>query len=107
LQTLILEIEGHLNNWPITYLSTNLHEPTPLTPSYLLYGRMINTAPHATVEHDELTDEDYREDNNLHQSLSKKAKARALMIKHFWMQWKKEYLTSLRETLTNNNGSDH
>jgi len=83
LQTLIVEIEAHLNNRPLTYVSTDLHEPTPLTPSHLLYGRMINTVPHATVEHDELTDEDYREDNNLHQSLSKKAKTCALMIKRF------------------------
>jgi len=85
LQTLITEIEAHLNNRPLTYVSTDLHEPTPLTPSHLLYGRMINTVPHATVEHDELTDKDYYEDNNLHQSLSKKAKTCALIIKHFWM----------------------
>jgi len=82
LQTLVVEIEAHLNNRPLTYVSTDSNEPTPLTPSHLLYGRMINTVPHPRTEHDEITDEDYYEARDQHHSLSKKAKA--LIIEHFW-----------------------
>ena len=44
---------------------------------------MINTLPHPTVMSDEIIDEDYYDSDDLHHSLSKKAKARALVIKHF------------------------
>ena len=38
LQTLAVEIEGTLNDHPFTYLSADLGDPDPLTPSHLLYG---------------------------------------------------------------------
>lgn len=47
LQTLIVEIEAHLNNRPLTYVNSKLNEPEPLMPAHLLYGRVINTVPHA------------------------------------------------------------
>ena len=102
----LVEIEAHLNIRPLTYIGTDLNEPTPLTPSHLLYGRMISTVPQPTVMQDELNDEDYHDNKNLHHSLSKKAKACSLIIDHFWTRWRREYLTSLREAHTNNNGSD-
>jgi len=67
---------------------------------------MVNTVPHPRTEHDEITDEDYYEARDLHHSPSKKAKAHALIIEHFWSRWKRKYLTSLREVHTSNNGSD-
>ena len=88
LQTLIVEIEAHLNNRPLTYIGTDLNEPTPLTPSHLLYGRMISTVPHPTVMQDELNDEDYHDNKNLCHSLSKKAKARSLIISKIVMKTK-------------------
>ena len=38
LQTLAVEIEGVLNDRPLTYLPTDIDDPHPLTPSHLLYG---------------------------------------------------------------------
>ena len=107
LQTIVVEIEAHLNNRPLTYVSSDLDEPEPLTPSHLLYGRIIDTVPHSLAAEDEVIDENYQEvGSKLHNTLSKKAKAQALIIQHFWNRWKREYLTSLRETHTVNNGTN-
>ena len=107
LQTLIVEIETHLNNRPLTYASTDHNDPEPLTPSHILYGRIINTVPHSLTDEEELSDENFQEaGQKLHHTLSKKAKTQALIIQHFWSRWKKEYLTSLRETHTTNTGTD-
>ena len=43
LQTIIVEIEAHLNNRALTYVSSDLE---PMTPSHLFYGRVIDTLPH-------------------------------------------------------------
>ena len=47
LQTIIVEIEAHLNIRPLTYVSSDLNDLEPLTPSHLLYGRVIDTLPHS------------------------------------------------------------
>ena len=41
LQTMVVEIEAVLNNRPLTYTSSDVDNPQPLTPAYLLYGRKI------------------------------------------------------------------
>ena len=41
LQTIVTEIEGVLNDWPITYMSSDVSDPEPLTLAHLLYGRRI------------------------------------------------------------------
>ena len=107
LQTLIVEIEAHLNNWPLTYVSSELYEPEPLTPSHLLYGRIINIVPHPFTTQDKVSDEDFQEiGSKLHHTLNKKAKTQALLIQHFWSRWKREYWTSLRERHANSSGSN-
>ena len=104
LQTIIVEIEAHLNNRPLTYVSSDLNEPEPLTPSHLLYGRIIDTLPHSSVTEEDILDEEYQQTGcKLHNTLSKKAKAQAMIIQHFWNRWKREYLTSLREVHKVNN----
>ena len=39
LQTIVTEIEAVLNDRPITYMSSDVSDPEPLTPAHLLYGR--------------------------------------------------------------------
>ena len=39
LQTITTEIEAHLNNRPLTYVSSDIDDPEPLTPAHLLYSR--------------------------------------------------------------------
>jgi len=88
------------------YFSSDLDEPQPLIPAHLLYGRIIDTVPHCHTTEEEVIDENYEEvKSKLHTTLNKKAKAQALIIKHFWNQWKSEYLTSLRETHVTNNST--
>ena len=84
LQTIIVEIEAHLNNRPITYVSSESNEPDPLTPSHILYGRMIDIVPHPFTIQDEVSDEDFQQVGaKLHHTLNKKAKTQALIIQHF------------------------
>ena len=46
LETIIMEIEAILNDRPLTYVSSELMDPEPLTPSHLLHGRRITCLPH-------------------------------------------------------------
>ena len=49
--------------------------------------------PHLRCE-DEVCDRDYNESNS---QARRRAKVQALLLKHFWLRWRQEYLTSLRE----------
>ena len=93
LQMLVVEIEAVLNDRPLTYLSADVNDPEPLTPSHLLYGRCIITLPHLQFEDDELTDPMYCTSPLLWE----KSKRQMQLLQHFQSRWKKEYITSLRE----------
>ena len=56
IQTIIVEIEGILNDRPLTYISSDVKDPEPLTPAHLLYSRRIISLPYHSVEEDELDD---------------------------------------------------
>ena len=101
LQTTIVEIEARLNDRPLTYTSSDVNDPEPISPSHLLHGKRIVTLPHSVTEDDEIHDLDFGDDS----TLRRRAKRQALVIKHFWNRWNGEYLTALREThrMTGNN----
>lgn len=51
LQTILTEVKSRVNNCPLTHRDDSTEQLEPLTPSYLLYGRML--ALHAWIEDDE------------------------------------------------------
>ncbi|XP_071123866.1 uncharacterized protein [Mytilus edulis] len=89
LNTIIIEIEGTLNNRPITHISTDIKDPEPLTPAHLLYGRRLDNQSEQII--DSVTSED------LQVKLNKNLQRNNELINHFRSRWKHEYLTSLRE----------
>ena len=93
LETIIVEIEAMLNDRPLTYVSPDLSDPAPLTPSHLLYGRRIRPVPQPLDDVEELDDPSYSDGNDIRRKVDK----RTQLIQQFWIRWKREYLTSLRE----------
>ena len=93
LQTIIFEVEAILNDRPLTYASSDINDPQPITPAHLLYGRRIVPLPHSTVQMDEISDPDFGDTSELR----RRAKAQAIVMKHFWSRWKHQYLMTLRE----------
>ena len=92
-QTLIKEVQAVVNDRPITYVSHDVNDTEPLTPSKLLCGYDVSTLPHPTVDPDELDGDDF----NDHNQLSKVMKRRALLYEHFVQRFKNGYFASLRE----------
>ena len=92
LQTVVVEIES-MNDRPLTYVSSDLHDPQPLTPSHLLHGRRIQQAPRPLEDQEESKDPSFVDGMDLRKRVDKLTQ----LIGHFSSRWKREYLTSLRE----------
>ena len=56
LQTIVVEIEAISNHRPLTYVSSDVKDEQPLTPSHLLHGRRMISLPYESLEEDELID---------------------------------------------------
>ncbi|XP_061171676.1 uncharacterized protein LOC133181152 [Saccostrea echinata] len=98
LQTVVTEVEAIVNDRPLTYVSSNLEDPEPLTLSHLLYGRRLTSFQYPT--------EDPENSNDCHsltcRRLNQRLDNQNTILNHFWSRWKREYLTSLREYHTSN-----
>ena len=55
LQTLVIKVEMVLNDRPLIYVSPDITDSEPLTPSHLLCGHRITSLPYMTVEDDDPT----------------------------------------------------
>jgi len=93
LETIVVEIEAILNDRPLTFVSSDLGDPEPLTPVHLLHLRRIVCLPHQAVETDELDDPSFGEAGQVH----RRAKVQAAILRDFQRRWRHEYLTLLRE----------
>ena len=87
LQTIVVEIEAHLNNRPLIYVSSEFDDPDPLTPAHLLYGRCIVTLPHMPVEGNELNDPGYGE-KFTPTEITRRAKVQVKPLQHFGLDGK-------------------
>lgn len=52
MQTLIKEVQAVDNDPSVTYVSHDVNDPEPLTPSEMLYGYHVSALPHPTVDPD-------------------------------------------------------
>ena len=93
LETIVVEVEAMLNDRPLTYVSSDLADPEPLTPSSLLYGRRTQMIPHDLEDPADVGDPDFLTSNVIRKQVDKQT----WIIRQFWICWKNQYLTSLRE----------
>ena len=93
LLTIITEVEGRVNDRPLTYTSSDESDHTAITPAHLLHGHRIDSLPVNSGEPD--LDEDYQFENP--NNICKRHRKVLELIKQSWGLWKKEYILSLRE----------
>jgi len=86
--TLLIEVESVLNARPLTYVQEDDGVSYSSSPSQLMHGRRITTMPNDT-HFDVLS---------TYASSTKKRKHHYRLLENFTKQWRREYLTGLRET---------
>jgi len=75
-----------LNDRPLTYVSSDLSDPEPITPSYLLYGRRVQKIPYDLEDSDDLDDPDFLTPGMIKKQIDKQTQ----VINQFWVCWKNE-----------------
>ena len=102
LSCVLTELEGSVNDRPLSYVPGELNQLEPLTPNHLLCGRKHRIFPKETVDW-----KDVESDPNYEQKIL--VEKRYMHVSHvcdnLWKRWEREYLASLRET--HNTGVEH
>ena len=88
----MIEVETILNDRPLTYISDNLADSEPLTPSHLLHGRRLTRLPHEITTIEDVQDPSYCDATKIR----KDAQTQSVLLQHFASRWCHDYLTSLR-----------
>ncbi|XP_076389571.1 uncharacterized protein LOC105662854 [Megachile rotundata] len=84
LYTLLTQIEACLNSRPLSPISSDPHDCTPLTPGHFLIGTALTALPEPDFT-------DVRTNRlNRYQLIQQ-------MLQHFWQRWQKEYLHHLQQ----------
>ena len=91
LTTIITEIEAILNSRPLTFTYDDLNEPSPISPSILLTGKLLTSLP------DPLNDEEQAAVGNI-KSATRRLEYRNHLVHVFWLRWRTEYLQELQKT---------
>ncbi|XP_006814449.1 uncharacterized protein LOC102809591 [Saccoglossus kowalevskii] len=91
LETILTEIESSINERPLTFVSSDIADLNPLTPSHLINGRSIHSLPQAT--------ETVTNPNILmnHHIANHRYRYLTMLQDAFWRRWSHEYITALRE----------
>jgi len=74
LEIVAVEIEGMLNDRLLTYMSSDISDPDPLTLAHLIYGRRIVSVPHPIEDPYEATDPSYLTDQDMKKVMNKHSK---------------------------------
>ena len=82
LESVIIDIERHLNNRPLTYIESEVGEGKVLTPNSIMWGQNAHTLEDLEVDMDSVTKFQRRLEH-----------ARA----HVWSRWSREYVRSLMD----------
>ncbi|CAH2093398.1 unnamed protein product [Euphydryas editha] len=81
LATLFAQIEGILNSRPLSPLSADPRDPSPLTPGHFLIGRAITSLPSVPINCKNV---------NRYERLEQ-------LRQHFWDRWRREYIAELQQ----------
>jgi hypothetical protein len=88
MRTVLTEVEAIINARPLTYLYDDEESISyPLSPSHLINGHRITTTPNS--EHFDVV--------STYKTLTRRARHQKNILQMFTNQWRKEYLTGLRE----------
>ena len=92
--TFLIQIEAVLNSRPLSPLSPDPSDLTPLTPSHFLIGRPMTTVADPDIR-------DVPENRLTHYQHIQR------MLQHFWSRWSREYISELqhRTKWTSQHGS--
>ncbi|XP_026729604.1 uncharacterized protein LOC113495194 [Trichoplusia ni] len=82
MSTLLSQVEACLNSRPLSMLSDNSSDPTPLTPGHFLIGEPLIAVPERNYEHSNIS--------NL-----RRWQVAQRMLQDFWRRWSAEYLVQL------------
>ena len=82
-EAVVMDIERHLNNRPLTYMESETGEEQVLTPNAIMWGQEAYTIEDIELDGDEVT--------KLQVRLNEKRQ-------HVWQRWKKEYVHGLMES---------
>ncbi|TWW53147.1 hypothetical protein D4764_0275540, partial [Takifugu flavidus] len=82
LLTVLIEVEGILNAKPLGYVSSDVADPDPVTPSMLLMGRRDASLPQVSYVPDAITRRRWRQNQ--------------MIADHFWSRFIKGYLPTLQ-----------
>ena len=81
---MILDIERHLNNHPLTYVESSQEEEQILTPNTILWGQNLYALGDLSKE------KDRNEVGSLYKQLT-------MARQHAWLRWQQEYIHGLME----------
>ena len=96
LLTILTKLEATMNSRPLTYEYDEVGEEM-LMPSHLIYNwRLLSMSEEAKNDEEESTT-----------GFLKHFRYLAKLRIHFWNQWRREYLSDLREHHRNRNGSNN